>query len=207
MYVVNNNNMKTFKQYFQEEYTYMMDQLPIEVKGIRMRPTDEGYSIANWKTVRKYILYFFEAEYKRSMLAQRKIASPALDRLIEKLFVYFETLWGELDTMFKEFEQNMAAEPEEIPRLYGDANMEAVQAAVEKGHAGDIVDKIQAINLIINEVHTEEILIAKYIKGADLNYDNGLSNLLDTLHDATASRRFTQKWNKELEQEFGYENV
>lgn len=201
--------MTTFKQFVKEEYTYMIDQLPIEVKGIRMRPTDEGYSIADWKTVRKYVLYFFEAEYKRSMLAQRKIPSPALDRMVEKLFVYFETLWAELDAMFKDFEKDFEQdmEAEEIPRLYGDANMEAVRAAVEKGRTGDIVDKIQAINLIINEVHTEEILIAKYIRGANINYDNSLSNLLDTLHDATASRRFTQKWNKELEQEFGRENI
>jgi len=196
-----------------EEYTYMYDEISFPpIKNIKPNIKRGDFNIdANMEDVKKAMLLYFEAEYKHSKLFLAGKQPPEyLDRLMNKLFNYFVSLWTALMKNVKVAMEYGAKSinPEDAwmkdeDSWLGDTFPDTINKLIKAGKAGGFSEKVIAINAIISTTHTEEILLGKFIKDGSMDYENGVWDVLDDMSDKTKNRRYTYRWDKELDQEFG----
>lgn len=204
--------MKTFKQFVQEEYTYMYNQIPFDYNfpikdGTYQYDKDDPTSIEEtkridkpWEDIKQKILLFFEVEYKRS-----KAPRTSYNKIIDNLYNYFINLQ---DAYLKIYEWYIKTgkEPDEMD----DDQDTYWRGNVDHPYEDDPKDiytrKLLAINSIINLLHRDTKMLTRYLEyPEDAKWEEMPGGELELLLNIMArnSKQYTHKWDKELEQEFG----
>lgn len=202
----------TFKQFVQEEYTYMYNQIPFDYNfpikdGTYQYDKDDPTSIEEtkridkpWEDIKQKILLFFEVEYKRS-----KAPRTSYNKIIDNLYNYFINLQ---DAYLKIYEWYIKTgkEPDEMD----DDQDTYWRGNVDHPYEDDPKDiytrKLLAINSIINLLHRDTKMLTRYLEyPEDAKWEEMPGGELELLLNIMArnSKQYTHKWDKELEQEFG----
>ena len=199
------NFNKYVNKLLSEEYTYMYDEIvidPVTFNKSKLDPYKYPSLSIDMNDVKNKIILYFEVEYKHSKLYQAgKMPPKSIDRTMDRLFNYFVSIWTSLLQTAKYLVNT--EDGVDWSSVMGDTDPNTINNIIKKGKSGGFSEKVISINAIISTVHTEEILIGKFINQGGIDYEGGVWDTLDMMSDKNANRRYTYRWDKELDQEFG----
>lgn len=199
-----------------EEYSYMYDKIPFDfkfpiVKEIKKYDLNDGsgeyeekeerYIKREWEDVKEKIYLFYEAEYKRAKLIDKR---HLFDPFIDKLYTYFKNLYDSYMNIF-EWELSKGDAREMIDQDW--YHISRVDKPYEEDPRDPRSRKILAINSIINLIHRDTPMLTRYLKTKnrkDKKWEETNAGQLEAFLNTMSNDpgKFKRRWDKEIEKEF-----
>lgn len=198
-----------------EEYSYMYDKIPfdfefpivyqnydIEGQDGEIIEIDEKVIKKEWEDVKEKIYLFYEAEYKRAKLIDKR---HLFDPFIDKLYTYFKNLY---DSYMNIFEWEREKDPDVRRMIDQDwYHISRVDKPYEEDPRDPRSRKILAINSIINLIHRDTPMLTRYIRTKnkkDKKWEETNAGQLEAFLNTMSNDpgKFTRRWDKEIEKEF-----